>query len=240
MSIDLIIENLISRQVKTAVKLESPPRLKGTVVTIARHSGAGGEDVAQILADRLGLHCYDQDLLDAMAKEARVDKELMQHLDEEVAPMITGWVQTIIGGKGAFKEDFRRALVKVALGIAHTGGVIVGRGVNFILSGDNVFRVRVVGSDEVRAKRFAEKHNLTPEKAAKIIKETDRRRERFVRKVFPLKKVKSPKNFDLIVNTDDMSFEQAAELVLFAMKQKGFEVPEPESANRKKAASAGA
>ncbi len=240
MSIDSIIENLISRQVKTTVKLDAPPKLKGTVVTITRHSGAGGEDVGQILADRLGLHCYDQDILDAITKEAGVDKELMQRLDEEVAPMITGWVQSIIGGKGAFKEDFRRALVKVALGIAHTGGVVVGRGVNFILTGDNVFRVRVVGSDDVRAKRFAEKHNLTVEKAAKVIKATDRKREKFVRKLFPAKKVKSPKNFDIIVNTDEMTFEQAAELIIFAMKQKGFNVPQPGAARRKKTASSGA
>ena len=226
MSVDSIIESLVSRQLKTQVKLEPPPQLKGTVVTVARSCGSGGEKIAQMLAERLGLHCYDNDLLDAIAEEARTNSRIMSRLDEHTQQLMDGWLRAIITGKGAFTTEYRRALVNVVLGISHGGGVIVGRGANFILSGRNVFRMRIVCSLPACVERIANEKGVKHFKAEKFVLKTDKRRDKFLRQVFP-SNVHASSSHDLTLNTDRVSSPQAVEIALFTMKQLGYEVPEP-------------
>lgn len=226
MSIDSLIENLVGRQVKTPVKLAPPPRLRGTVVTVARSCGAGGEEIAHLLAERLGLHCYDEELIDAIAEEAKTDHYILARLDEHSQNRAEGWLRAIVTGKGAFAPEYRRALVSVVLGISHSGGVIVGRGANFILTSPKVFRVRVVCPQTICVERVAEKEGVKPAKAEKIVLKTDKQRKVFLEKVYP-PNIHASSSYDLTVSTERLSYNQAVETILFTMKQLGFEVPEP-------------
>jgi cytidylate kinase len=226
MSLDSIIESLVSRQLKAQVKLEPPPQLKGTVVTVGRSCGSGGEKIAQMLAQRLGLHCYDNDLLDAIAEEARTDARIMSLLDEHTQQLMDGWLRSIITGRSAFSTEYRRALVSVVLGISQAGGVIVGRGAHLILSGRNVFRMRVVCSLAACVERVASEKGFRRGKAEKFVLKTDKRRIKFLRQIYP-RNVHASSSYDLTVNTDRISFAQAVEIALFTMKQLGYEVPEP-------------
>ncbi len=229
MSIDSSIESLVSRQLKTDVKIAPPPQLKGTVVTVARSCGSGGEAIGHMLAERLKLGFYDVNLLDAIADEARTHKRLMKELDEHSEHLMDGWLRSIITGKGAFQPEYRRALVNVVLGISHSGGVIVGRGANFILSGKNVFRLRIVCPLSKCVERVAKDEDLTPKKAEKHILETDEKRDTFLKKVYP-GNVHASASYELTINTGSFSKEQAIEIILFAMRLRGFEVPEPQLA----------
>ncbi len=226
MSVDSIIEKLVSRQMKTPVKIVPPPPLRGTVVTVARNCGAGGEEIAHLLAERLGLHCYDEELIDAIAEEAKADPVILARLDEHAHNLMEGWLRAIVTGKGTFTPEYRRALVNVVLGISHSGGVIVGRGANFILASPNVFRVRVVCPLSVCVERVAKKEGVKPAKAEKIVLKTDKHRKAFMKKVFP-PDIHGPSSYDLTLSTARLSYDQAVETILFTMQQLGFEVPEP-------------
>jgi len=226
MSVDSIIENLVSRQMKTPVKVAPPPRLRGTVVTVARSCGAGGEEIAHLVAERLGLHCYDEELINAIAEEAKTDHHILARLDEHAQELMDGWLHAIITGKGSFTPEYRRALVSVVLGISHSGGVIVGRGANFILTSPNVFRVRVVCTLPVCVERVAKKERVNPAEAEKIVLKTDKHRDAFLRKVFP-SNIYASSSYDLTLNTERLSYNQAVETILFTTKQFGIEVPEP-------------
>jgi len=228
MSIDSTIEGLVIRHLKTKVKVAPPPSLKGTVVTVARSCGAGGEEIAYLLAERLGLRCYDADLVQAIAQEAKADKDLMARLDEHTEHLMNGWLRSIITGKGSFSPEYRRALVSVVLGISHGGGVIVGRGANFVLSGKNVFRVRIVCSLPICIERVAKEQGIKQGKAEKIVLKTDKLRDQFLKKLYPAN-VHASSSYDITVSTDELSYEQAVEIILFAMKQKGYQVPEPKT-----------
>ena len=39
------------------------------IVTIGRQTGSGGRKIGQMLAERLGVKCYDKELLDRAAKD---------------------------------------------------------------------------------------------------------------------------------------------------------------------------
>ncbi len=194
---------------------------------MARNCGAGGEEVAHLLANRLGLHCYDEELIDAIAEEAKADQRVLARLDEYSQNLMEGWLRAIVTGKGTFAPEYRRALVNVVLGISHSGGVIVGRGANFILTSSNVFRVRVVCPLPQCVERVAKEQGIKPEKAQKIVLKTDKHRKEFLHKVYP-PHVDSSSSYDLTLNTERLSYNQAVETILFTMQQLGFEVPEPQ------------
>ena len=226
MSVDSIIEKLVSRQMKTPVKLVPPPPLRGTVVTVARNCGAGGEEIAHLLAERLGLHCYNEVLLDAIAKRVKADPQVLARLDEHAHNLMEGWLRAAVTSKGTFTPGYRRALVNVVLGISHSGGVIVGRGANFILTSPNVFRVRVVCPLSLCVERVAKKEGVKLAKAEKIVLKTDKHRKAFLKEVYP-SHFRGSSSYDLTLNTARLSYKQAVETILFTMQQLGFEVPEP-------------
>ena len=59
-----------------------------TVITIGREFGSGGHEIGQKLAERLGIKCYDKELLELAAKESdkRVERiKKMYDLSESKA-----------------------------------------------------------------------------------------------------------------------------------------------------------
>ena len=54
-----------------------------TVITIGREFGSGGHEIGMKLAERLGIKCYDKELLELAAKESGLCKELFASQDEK-------------------------------------------------------------------------------------------------------------------------------------------------------------
>ena len=54
-----------------------------TVVTIARQYGSGGREIGLRVAEKLGVKCYDKELLDRAAKDSGICQELFEHHDEK-------------------------------------------------------------------------------------------------------------------------------------------------------------
>ena len=54
-----------------------------TVITIGREFGSGGHEIGMKLAERLGIKCYDKELLELAAKESGLCEELFASQDEK-------------------------------------------------------------------------------------------------------------------------------------------------------------
>ena len=54
-----------------------------TIVTIGREFGSGGRVIGEKLAEKLGVRCYDKELLTLAAKESGMCKELFETHDEK-------------------------------------------------------------------------------------------------------------------------------------------------------------
>lgn len=194
------------------------------LVTVSRYFGANGTDTARLLAERLGVRLYDQELLDAITKEARADKYLMKQLDERVTGLMDDLINSIFTKKSASKDDFYHYMAKVILGISQQGGVIVGRGAHLLLTGHPAFRLRVEGSLDACAQRVAKRLDLKKKKAERLVEKTNEERAEFVRKMF---KNISPDTFyyDMVVNSDTYTPEQVVNLAVAGMKEMGFKLP---------------
>ena len=186
------------------------------VVTVSCGYAAQGEELARLLADRLGIHCYDREILDKVARRAQVDVELVQFLDQHARRRRGDWWHSVLKGEPLSPDDYRRHLVKVVLGIGSSGGVIVGRGANLILGPDEAFRVRVVGSLDGCAARIAARDGIELEQARERVQQADARRSAYIRKLYGAD-INDNASYDLVMNSDRFTLQGMVDLVIAAI-----------------------
>ncbi|MBF0380599.1 MAG: cytidylate kinase-like family protein [Magnetococcales bacterium] len=198
---------------------------KCPVVTVSRSVGAGGSKIAELLADRLTVPCFGYSLIDGIIKESKQDKQLMSMVDEKAPGLLVDWIYAAFTKGKVSKPNFYQHLIKTTLAIAQTGGVIIGRGAHLILSNNpSVFRVRIEGSMEVCVNRIAKRENMNSKKAKEFILKTEKERVKYVKELFNY----CPTNrsyYDLVINTDTVTPHDAVEVIIFAMKKMGYNVP---------------
>lgn len=194
------------------------------LVTISRFYGAGSGDVSSKLAERLGVQLYDKELLKAIVKDAKADKHLLERLDERTTSLVDDMLHSFFSKKSTNKDSFLRYMVKVILSIGPSGGVIIGRGAHLILPEERTFRVRIEGSMKQCVKRVAKHKDLKKSKAEKLIKQTNKDRDKFhksLAKRYPTR----VDGYDITINTDRFTPEQSVEIIVAAMKVAGFKIP---------------
>ena len=50
--------------------------MTNTIITIGREFGSGGCEIGHKLAEKLGIKCYDKDMLDLAAKESGICQDI--------------------------------------------------------------------------------------------------------------------------------------------------------------------
>jgi cytidylate kinase len=187
------------------------------VVTVSRDYGSGGREIATMLARQLDVPTYDRELLDAVAQKTGTRRQLVEELDEKTRGFWDSWIMSILSGENLLEDNYRRYLVKAVLDVLNTGGVIVGRGAHVILASRSVFRVRIVASPEVCARRIAARKNIPLEEARDQVAQKNKGRSEFVWTHFK-SRLNDPTAFDLVINTDHLErSEDVVEIILFAM-----------------------
>jgi hypothetical protein len=224
-SVERLIEALIgaeiARERKAAEERAAAERRSTFVVTVSRGYGALGKETAQALADILGVRCCDRIILQEVARRANVDVELVKRLDEHVTNIGSDWWRTLFRGKSYPQERYLHHLVKVVLNIATRGGVIVGRGAHLILGPKRCFRVRIVGSLEKCAERISVREGIDIEAARRRVEQVDQERADYLNELYGVSAGDSS-NFDLVLNTDRFTVNEAVALILDAMRQAGY------------------
>lgn len=193
---------------------------RSCVVTVSRSYGAGGERIARELAEALHLTYCDRKLVEAVAESAHVESYLFDQLDEKVRGLRTTWLESIITNKNELKDKYRKNLINVVLGMTRTGGVILGRGANFIL-GPQAFRVRIVGSPQQCAARVAACEHIDHAAALSKVINTNEQRREFVRMMYD-RDISDACAYDLVINTEHLAPEGAVALITEAMVLAGF------------------
>ncbi|CCQ74345.1 AAA family ATPase [Magnetospira sp. QH-2] len=183
------------------------------VITISRTMGSGGNEIAEMLAKRLGVDCFSREILDAIAKQTQTNSSLMNKLHESVSSASDAWLYSLLTGKKVSRDDYHRHLVTATRALYKVGGVILGRGAHIILAGRDVLRVRITGSPEVCAKRIAMQEDMPLERAEKMVKESNKKRGNFIKEQFA-HKANDPLDYDLEINTDHFaSYDQVVDLL---------------------------
>lgn len=191
------------------------------VVTIARDHGSGAEIIAPKVAAALEVGCFDKEILDAIVAEAKSDPALMRTLDEKLPERAGMFLYASLMGLQDPLTEYQHLLTRVVNAIAFRGGVIVGRGAHYLLRGAPRFRVRIVGSDEVCARRLAgDDSDAVAGKLAEVQK-VNAARARFYKETYKVSG-DDPLHYDLTVNTDRFTdLDAVADLIVRAYRVHG-------------------
>ena len=209
---------------ETETRSESE-RTRLPVITLSRDHGSGGDEIAAGLAERLGIEIYDEEILDAISKHANVNPSLLEDLHEKVSGKSDAWLYSVVFGESVSRDDYLRYLVTAIRSLYRMGGIIKGRGGHVILAGRHIFRVRIIGSVDVCAKRIAHQDNMGLNEAKKVVRETNRKRGRLIWKLFN-SRLNDASNFDIVINTDHFSdYGQVVDIIMQCMRSLGYAQP---------------
>ncbi len=215
------INRTVERQLRNwelarSQRLRVPTQQRSEVadfISISREVGAGASELASELATRLNWPKFDKEILQEMTGDDATRHRVYQSMDERD---LGWWEESLkpILEPDFVRNDYFRRLVKTALSLARQGSaVFLGRGIDCMLPHGLGFRVRIVSPLEMRVERFAKRHNISIEKASKIVPEIDRERAEFVANHFHAR-VDDATRCDLTLNTEHFSPTQATDAIL--------------------------
>jgi cytidylate kinase len=198
-----------------------------SVVCISRTKGAGGEEVAQLVAQRLGFVYVDDEIVARAAARGGIspgevaDEERRKSLVARVLEaMAHGGGELAAGGiplsaDEMLNSDDVRALIRETIEqtVARGNAVIVAHAASHVVAQtQGVVRVLVTASPATRATRVSVAEGLDQAQAARAVKDSDAARSDYLKRFYGIGE-ELPIQYDLVVNTDVLSFEQAAGLV---------------------------
>jgi cytidylate kinase len=227
------VEELVSRQVVLSElkkrlekegQREAPVRVEdvayGPCLLVSRQWGSQGQEVAQLVGHRLGWWVYDREIVEEIAQRSHLRRKLIEAVDEQVRSKFSRSLGRLAYGAGSMDDQYLFYLRQVILALGHHGDVVImGRGAQFLLPPRAAVRVRVVAPLETRVRRLAQREGVSSAEAKRRIEDRDAKREEFIRHVFSAD-ARSPFAYDLVLNTEEISVEAAAGIVLTALSQK--------------------
>ena len=194
------------------------------VICISHETGAGGEEVGRLVAERLGFLYVDEEVVVRAAAQAGVDpakiasQESRQSLAARALEAIAAGgaeLPALAGGlpvpdaRESSSERLRMFIREAVVRTAARGNVvIVAHAASFALSPrDPNLRVLVAGTPEARAARLGEGDGA--------IRKADAGRRDYLKRFYEVDR-ELPTHYDMVVNTDRLGVEGAAELVVQA------------------------
>ena len=207
------------------------------VVCISRTTAAGGENVGQVVAQRLGFRYVDEQIIELAAQQAQVEpalvakaehrQPLLQRLLEKMTMggQLAGSVSRATGvpvvaspaPDRAYANDLRMMIRAAIHEVAGAGQVvIVAHAASMALgSTEGVLRVLVTASTHTRIRRVVEFERIIEAEAERRIAASDRERQEYFQRFYQLHQ-ELPTHYDLVINTDVLTAAQAASVILAA------------------------
>jgi cytidylate kinase len=187
------------------------------VITVSKEPGAGGNILAQKIAERLDLDIFNRDIIKGIAESAKISASVIETLEKKRLSGVEDFISSLVNKQYLYPGLYLEHLMKVVCTIAEHGrAVIVGRGANFILPPEKRFSVRMVAPLDVRIQNIARRFDVSAEEAKRRVIRRESRRSAFIRQSFNAD-ISNPINYDFTINTGKMSIEAAVEAVISAV-----------------------
>lgn len=222
---------LIERQIQRWLLLqqaqaEKPPGKEGKrpvercghYLSISREAGAGGEQVARAVSERLGWRVLDRELLGLVATAAECSATDVELIDETGMRWLTELFNHWIDRAPVSYEKYLACLASAMRAVVRRENVvIVGRGSHFLLPRPDGLAVRIIASRRFRIEQARCLRGLTANEAREWVERTDRNRREFVIQHFH----HDPNDiqlYDLVINVEKLGIDGAARQIAEAAR----------------------
>src|SRR5260221_752680 len=198
------------------------------VITITRQYASGGSEVARLVAAELRWDVIDNEFVDEVARRAGLPPDAVAQRDERAPGLLERLARTLAAGspelfiatasvprvepdQAALRHPTQRGIADAP---AHGRIVLVGRGAQAVLAQrPDALHVYVVAAKPWRMKLAVERLGVNPAAVEKVVDETDRQRDQYVRTYYGRQR-QEVVNYDMVVNTEKLGIDGAAALLV--------------------------
>jgi cytidylate kinase len=196
------------------------------LITVSREFGALGTATGELAAEKLGFSFWDQEIVHAIAEQTGIQETLLASLDEQTRTRIEDFIGESVFGAETTAAKYVRQVIRVVRTLErHGGAVVIGRGAQFILAPEAALRVRVVCPYQKRVAGYAEREGLREREAERLLLRVERERQTFIRRHYD-RDVSEPSHYDIMVNTEGLTPDRAADVLLAAYRSKFGRLPD--------------
>ncbi len=187
------------------------------IITISREFGSGGRTIGKETAEKLGIPCYDQELIEKIAEDSGLNKDFIREKGE-YAPRGSLFASSFFYDRsytGFNVQDLLwQSQRKVILDLAEKGGcVIVGRCADYILQGKHdLLKVFVYASMEKREERILKVYGENEEAPRKRLEDKDKRRRAYYR-LYTDMEWGQVQNYDVALNSGELGIEKCVDIL---------------------------
>lgn len=201
------------------------------IITIGRQYGSAGREIGFKLAEKLGIKCYDDELLKEAAKASGLCEQIFETHDEKPTQSFiyslvmdtyslgynnSGFVDMPLSQK-VFLAQFD-AIKKIA---DRESCIIVGRCADYALADyKNVMSVFINADMEARVERIMERKNLKKKAdVVDVINKTDKKRASYYN-YYTSKKWGDSKSYDICINSSLFGVDGTVDVLADMAKRK--------------------
>jgi cytidylate kinase len=195
------------------------------IITISREFGSGGRTIGRLLAEKLGIPFYDEELVDQVALESGfAPKFIEEHSEHSPGRSFLSYAFAPQGVPGVMNglstADFLWSIqCSVILQLAEKGPcVIVGRNADYVLKDrDDCLHAFIYANMDYRADRIVRLYGESEKSPEARLQEKDKRRsvnyQHYTGRTWG-----ASENYDICLNTSVIGIEEAADIVVSIVK----------------------
>lgn len=191
-----------------------------TYITITRQYGSGGKEVANLVAKKLGINCYDRKIVHLAAEKfsnssGTIDPALMEDLIKTSYSLPGTLGDYAMDSIPYYNKMFKEQSTAI-LRLAQQGSaVFLGRCSDYILKDyPNTYSFFIYANDEFRQNRAKDHYGNN---TLKELDKEDKNRKRYYA-YYTGQTWGDAQNYDLMINVSHISLEKAADLIIEYIK----------------------
>ena len=185
------------------------------VITVSREFGSGGRTIGKMVAEKLGIPCYDAELIQKIAEESGYAAD---YIREEGEAASGGWLSAMFTDRsmGLTNQDkIWNIQSRVIEELAEKGPcVVVGRCADYILREKaNCLNVFIHASMEKRAQRIVQEYGEREESPEQRLRDKDKRRAAYHRFYTDMKWGHS-QNYHICLDSGTLGIDKCVALIV--------------------------
>lgn len=198
------------------------------IITIGRQLGSGGRQIGNILSEKLGIPCYDKELLTIASQESGVGKEFFEQADEKSTfNLMSGLFGFRAGYIGPNTGNYlgNEALFKIQSDVIRLlaekeSCIFVGRCADYILRDQSRCINFFISADaKDRIQRIVENEKITGKEAQNLMEQIDKKRAGYYN-YYSNKVWGMAISYHLCINSSVLGLEDTSSFMIEYIKKK--------------------
>ena len=188
--------------------------MENRIITISREVGSGGREIGRKLAEKLGIHCYDAELIQRIVEKSGYSADYVKEKGEDAAGGRLSMFLVDRSMGPTHQDTLWKVQSQVITELADKEScVIVGRCADYILQARaDCLTVFVHADFKKRLERIVKEYGEPEEKAEKWLKDKDKRRVSYYN-YYTDKKWGEAENYHVCLDSGALGIDKCVEVL---------------------------